>query len=301
MRKSYAIFKEYIWLVNTIYKYRRISLEDINKKWRETEMSGGLEFARSTFNRHKLAVEDMFGIYIECDRQNGYKYYIGNANVLEEDTIQNWLLTTLSVNNIISESKGLHSQILLEPIMANNYLQMLIDAMKKSVKINIVYQKYNAQDSKSYTFSPCCLKLFHRRWYVLGYFGEEKYRIFSLDRIVSFEQTTEKLSLEKDFYAEEFFNECFGIVKGDGVACQRIVLRAFNSERYNMRDLPLHKSQRGITEGENYIDYELYLRPTLDFLGHLVSRSSLVKVLEPKWLADEIRDMHKKAAQLYDE
>lgn len=45
-------------------------------------MSGGVEMARSTFNRHKDAIEDIFGIYIECDRSNGYVYYIGNAKVL---------------------------------------------------------------------------------------------------------------------------------------------------------------------------------------------------------------------------
>ena len=42
-------------------------------------MSGGVELARSTFNRHKMAIEDIFGIRIECDRSYGYKYYIGKA------------------------------------------------------------------------------------------------------------------------------------------------------------------------------------------------------------------------------
>lgn len=67
-------FKEYIWLVNTINKARAISFADIQKKWLETDMSEGIELARSTFNRHKDAIEDIFGIYIECNRKNGYKY-----------------------------------------------------------------------------------------------------------------------------------------------------------------------------------------------------------------------------------
>ena len=53
-----ALFKEYIWLINTIYKAKAISLNDINERWVETEMSGGVEMARSTFNRHKDAIED---------------------------------------------------------------------------------------------------------------------------------------------------------------------------------------------------------------------------------------------------
>jgi hypothetical protein len=122
-----VLFKEYIWLVNTIYQARSITLEDINRKWIQTDMSGGVEIARSTFCRHKDAIEDIFGIFIECDRKNGYQYYIGNANVLSEDSIQNWMLSTLSVNHVISESLSLQKRILLEPIpSAKGYLEQII-------------------------------------------------------------------------------------------------------------------------------------------------------------------------------
>ena len=60
--RSHVIFREYIWLVNTIHRFRRISLEDINREWLRTDMSEGIQMARSTFNRHKNAIEDLFGI-----------------------------------------------------------------------------------------------------------------------------------------------------------------------------------------------------------------------------------------------
>lgn len=60
------------------------------------------------------------------------KYYIGNPKVLTEDSIQNWMLSTLSVNHVISESLSLQKRILLEPIpSAKGYLKPIIDAMKK--------------------------------------------------------------------------------------------------------------------------------------------------------------------------
>ena len=37
--KTQTKFKEYIWLVNTIRKARRISFAEINERWIETEMS----------------------------------------------------------------------------------------------------------------------------------------------------------------------------------------------------------------------------------------------------------------------
>lgn len=155
------LFKEYIWLVNTIYQARNITLEEINRKWVQTEMSGGVEIARSTFIRHRNAIENIFGIFIECDRRNDYKYYIGNPKVLTEDSIQNWMLSTLSVNHVISESLSLQKRILLEAIpSAKGYLEPIIGAMKKKRLINIYYHKYGAEESKEYVMAPYCINLY---------------------------------------------------------------------------------------------------------------------------------------------
>ena len=120
--KTSERFKEYIWLIDLLKTYGGITFEEINEEWVQTEMSGGVEMARSTFNRHKDAIEDMFGVYIECDRSNGYKYYIGNERVLEEDTIQTWMLSTLSIGNKIHENKSLYGRVLLEGAPENDCL-----------------------------------------------------------------------------------------------------------------------------------------------------------------------------------
>lgn len=84
-----TLFKEYIWLVETIQQAGRITFAEINKRWIKTEMSGGVDFSRTTFNRHRDAILDIFGIIIECDRKDGSKYYIENERILREDSVQN--------------------------------------------------------------------------------------------------------------------------------------------------------------------------------------------------------------------
>ena len=103
--KSYALFKEYIWLVNTINFAGKITLEDINRKWVETDMSEGLPIVRSTFNRHKDAIQDIFGIDIECDKRDGFKYYIGNSEVLKEESIQNWMLCKRLRGDVLTRAR----------------------------------------------------------------------------------------------------------------------------------------------------------------------------------------------------
>jgi hypothetical protein len=295
------LFREYIWLVDTIYKARKISLSEINDKWIETDMSGGVEFSRTTFHRHKIAIEDIFGINIECDRKNGYKYYIGNPKVLTENSIQNWMLSTLSVNHVISESLSLQKRILLEPIpSAKGYLKSIIDAMKKKRLITIEYRKYSSEDPKEYLIAPYCIKLYHRRWYVLGRYMSSEFRVFSFDRIKELTVNQDTFELDEDFDAEDYFRECYGVVRDEEMPVERIVLRAYGDESLYLNDLPVHHSQVEIGSGDGYTDFECYVRPTLDFCGQILSRGCRLQVLKPQSLADKIHNMLADALKNYE-
>ncbi|MBQ3926905.1 MAG: WYL domain-containing protein, partial [Bacteroidaceae bacterium] len=236
--KTPTLFKEYIWLVNTIYHAGRISLADINKRWMRTDMSEGMPLSRTTFNRHKDAIEDIFGIYIDCDRRDGYRYYIGNEEVLREDSVQNWMLSTLTVNNIVRESIKLQHRIVLENIPSDGEcLETVIKAMRESKKVTIRYRRYQSAEAKTFTISPYCIKLFRQRWYLLGKFHDGGFAIFSFDRMEDITPTDEPFKMDKGFNAKEFFSECYGVVIGDGTLPERIVLRAYGSERCYLRDL----------------------------------------------------------------
>jgi hypothetical protein len=297
-----TLFKEYIWLVNTIHKSGSISLTEINEKWVTTEMSGGIPMARTTFNRHKDAIQDIFGIYIECNRKDNYRYYIGNEEVLQEESVQNWMLSTLSVSNLISESLSLQHRILLEHIPSDGSgLRTVIQAMKQSNRVEIFYKRYSAAEGKRFTVEPYCIKLFRRRWYMLAKFPNEGFAMFSFDRIYEVNVLTEKFTIDADFDATHFFDECFGVVIGDNSKAERIVLRAYGLEKYYLRDLPLHLSQKEIKETEEYTDFEYLLRPTEDFKGYILSRGQWLKVVHPQWLAVNICESLHKIIEKYEE
>ena len=299
--KSYALFQEYIWLVNTIHRAGRITLEDINRKWVGTEMSEGLPMVRSTFNRHKDAIQDMFGIYIECDRRDGFRYYIGNSEVLEEDSIQNWMLSTLSVNSVLSESKAVADRIILESIPSDGEnLHRFIEAMKSSVRIKVGYRRYASEYETTMLVEPCLVKLFNRRWYgLVKSLKHGNYFILSFDRIRSIELTGDKFTLEDEFEPATWFDGCYGIVRNDEIPVQTVRIRAFGEEVYYLRDLPLHASQKEVETTDKWSDFEIQMSPTADFFSPLLARGPLIKVMEPQWLADEIYKQHILAAELY--
>jgi len=67
-----------------------------------------------------------------------------------------------------------------------------------------------------------------------------------------------------------------------------------------MRDLPLHFTQKEVETTDDWSDFELMIRPTADFFTPLLSRGPLIQVMQPQWLADEIRAQHEAAAKLYE-
>lgn len=298
--KEYTKFKEYIWLVNTIYKANGITLAEINEKWLQTEMSEGISLSRTTFHRHRIAIEEMFGLLIECNKKQGNKYYISNKDVLEEDSVQNWMLSTMSVGNLLSESQSLHNRILLENVPSGGEkLQLVIKAMKENRCLMITYQRYGSPSGYSFTIEPYCIKLFRQRWYMLGKLSNGWLATYSLDRIESMKMLETKYKVADDFDAVEYFRESYGIVVDDNMPLQHIVLRAHGFERYYLRDLPLHHSQHEINVTEEYTDFELTLRPTSDFKSKLLSRGQWIEVLAPQSLADEIVEWHQNAIQRY--
>lgn len=301
--KTYDLFKQYLWLVDIIHRKGKLTLEEINQLWLRTEMSEGLPIARSTFNRHRDAILDMFGVIIDCDKKDGFRYYIYNEEVLEEDSIQNWMLSTLSVNSVLSESKVVHSRILLERIPSDGEnLHKFIDAMKRGVRVMVNYRRYGAEASKSsMKLDPYFVKLFNRRWYALVKFPEPTAYLFTLafDRIVSLELTDEKFEYEKDFDPAGWFRDCYGIVRNEEVAVENVKIRAFGKTANYLRDLPLHHSQKEVESTDEYTDFELTLRPTADFFSPLLARGPAIKIIEPQWLADEIKQQHQAAIDLY--
>ena len=575
--KASSLFKQYVWLVDTIRRCKRITLAELNQRWMHTELSEGRPLSRTTFNRHRSEVEEIFGIVIGCDADNCY--YIVSSDVIHTDTVQQWMLSTLTVSNIVGEARNLHDRILLESIPTEGeLLRQIVEAMQCSVLINITYRRYGSTTDANWTIAPYCIKLFRRRWYLVGnirstgfqpvtqrgtgnlpvsvsqgdmgnlpvsvkqegkgtrpvseikdwhqrfhsvphrenkalqsitfrlydslpkevieeiklkldikkedssynssqyqrlrqkiaeyedagygqcflrderiaavmqdtlkHFDGERYQLIcwcimpnhvhvlievnegwslsrimhgwrsytaneanrilgrtgkfwmeeyydryirndnhlqktinyilnnpanagldgwpwvgdrstgsqpvlqakglqpvlqakglqpvvqarglypyprngqagslypypgntqagslypitlSFDRITSLTLTDEPFSVDPDFDAEAFFSEYFGVMTDDRIPLQRIVLRAFGNERFALRDLPLHPSQKLLEECDDHVDFELFLRPTTDFLAHILSRGRWVKVISPESIAQQISDLHKES------
>ena len=101
-----------VWLVETIYRARKISFEELNRRWMDNEdLSGGEEILKRTFHKWKWNIFDTFGLSIECEKAAPYRYYIANVDDMKSGSIEKWLLSTLSVSNSLLESKSVRVRL----------------------------------------------------------------------------------------------------------------------------------------------------------------------------------------------
>lgn len=66
----------YVWIVDTIRRYGRISRRELNECWARSRFANGeTEIPRRTFFNYRIAIEDIFSVSIECDPST-YEYYL---------------------------------------------------------------------------------------------------------------------------------------------------------------------------------------------------------------------------------
>ena len=182
---------------------------------------------------------------------------------------------------------------------------MILEAMYNNQKVKISYSRYESTKANEFTGCPYCLKLHNRRWYAVMSVmskktNEQEQLVFSIDRIRQAEILEKRFTIPEDFCAAEIFRDCYGVVVGDGTEAQTIRLRAFGRERFGLKDLPIHHSQRLINEQEDYADFEVRLKPTGDFKAFILSKGKWLKVLQPESLAKEIKQLHEESIAVYD-
>lgn len=285
------LFSRYIWLVDLIYRSKKITFDDINKRWMRTDMSEGKPLPLRTFHNWIDKVEEVFDINIICNKRGGYYYAIENVEDLEKDGLRNWLLNTFSVNNLIHESYPLKQRILFEDIPSGRaFLTPIIEAMREGRIIRFLYQSYWWNEPKMVEAEPYCVKVFKQRWYVVVRNRmHEALRIYALDRILSLDFTDVTFEYPADFDPQAYFDASFGIIVDEACEIEAVQIKVYNNQSQYLRALPLHHTQKEIAKTDDYSIFEYILRPTYDFKQELLSHGDDIEVLTPAWLREEIK------------
>ena len=284
-------YLRYIWLLDTLYTSDPLTYDDVVMLWEDSPYAymGGLPIR--TFHEHRKGIEEMFGVVIECDKSKGYTYYIKNPEVLEQNTYAQLLLRKYSVPKDFSTFNMMRDRILLEEIPHGTaYFNDVVESMRCNTELVIDYQGYEGH-AETLTMQPYAMKVYNRRWYVLGYIKEkESIRHLALERFIDLQITSKKFEYPKDFNPRKYYDNVVGIYVNNELPVVNLKIRVYGVQIEYMRMLPLHKSQSEVKSryGEfAEFTYRVCLTPELK--SKILALGPSVEVLEPLEYREEIK------------
>ena len=297
------LLNKYVWLVETIYKAKKITYEDINQRWLDNDMSESKPLPIRTFHKWRQAIEEMFGLIIENENSGQYRYYIQNSEELKSGSMRSWLFNTLTVSNLMMDSVSIKDKVLFEEIPdGEQYLPVILESLKKNLVLSMTYQSYSRDEANTFEVEPYCLKAFKQRWYLVAHSPYlNKIMIYALDRVKWLGLTDKSFKYPKNFYPEEFFDDCFGIIADQKVKVETVKLKVSAGQANYLRSLTLHQTQKEIERTDEYSIFTVRLRPTFDFRQEVLSQGCDIEVLEPEWFRKEVAEVSKHMWNKYKE
>ena len=293
------LVNRYVWLVDTINRYGRITLNEIMEAWLRSDISEGKPLPRRTFFHYRDGIEEMFDINIVCDRST-FEYYIDSSGGESNARMQSWLVDSVSISDMLRNAHGVNDRIMLENVpSARKRLPVIIDAMKQNHRISFSYKSYTrTRPTNDILLEPYFVKIFKQLWYVIGYNVKDKViKTYSLDRMSHLNMLPDVFTMPDGINPSEFFKDCFGIITNQNEP-KRIVLRVEPTQAKFFRALPLHNSQQEEIH-DNYSVFTYKMRITYDLKEELMSHGASIEVVEPKELKTLIRTELERALDNY--
>jgi predicted DNA-binding transcriptional regulator YafY len=148
---------------------------------------------------------------------------------------------------------------------------------------------------------PYALKVFNRRWYLLGYLKEQEgLRTIALDRILHIDILKTYFELPNDFDANKYFANVVGIYVNKDLPVTKVRIRAYGDQADYLRSTPLHKSQSEVrSKHGEFAEFTYRLCITPELVSQLLAMGDKVEVLEPQELREEIKLKIKNSMERY--
>ena len=320
--------KFYSWLIGLLDR-KHLTFEEIANEWRDANANQDEnELDKRTFHRYRENIQSQFGITVECNKSDGYRYYLKRDPIANDDVTE-WMLSSLRLASL-GDMLKFHNKVMLDtPPYNTEYLDDILAAIDKQYLLKFKYVSGFGAES-DIVLQPAFVRYFKQRWYVIGVKSEERrvknssaevdgdadlnaevdvrklVRCLPFDRISFLKLICEKhplpAKMKKFLTPEYYFEDCFGIYRMEDVPVEKIRIRAFYPEYNYIEEVPLHESQQKVKVSKDgmYREYTLTVRPSRDFLQELLWHGRNIIVLKPESLRLEMIDILKDMTKSYE-
>ncbi len=287
--KPYSTYEELQSYIENQFDYLRMQDDTLN-----------IGFSKRTLQRDIKEIRNVFGVDIEYSKSNT-GYFI-SQNETENMNFQR-MMEAFDLYNSLNLAQDLTPFIHLEkrkPQGTEN-LYGFLHAIKNRLQIKFSYKKFWDEESSIREAEPYALKEFKNRWYILAKdCKDNNIKSFALDRLSNLEITKQHYQYPDNYNVEQNYRYCFGIISPNDEEPQNIILSFDPIQGKYIKKLPLHDTQQVLEDNDKEtLDQTKTLPFTQDLIMELLSFGDNMKVIEPKSLADQIKQAHKKAYNQY--
>ena len=322
--------KFYSWLIGLLDR-KHLTFEEIADEWKEARANQDNDVLdKRTFHRYRDNIQSQFGISVECNKSDGYRYYL-KRDPVDDDDVTEWMLSSLRLASL-GDMLKYHNKVMLDtPPYNTEYLDDILAAIDKHYLLKFKYVSGFGAES-DIVLQPAFVRYYKQRWYVVGVKvkseerrvknssaevdgeadlnaatdGKKLVRCLPFDRISFLKLICEKhplpAKLKKFLTPENYYEDCFGIYRMEDVPVEKIRIRAFYPEYNYIEEVPLHESQQKVKESKDgmFREYTLTVRPSRDFLQELLWHGRNIIVLKPESLRLEMIGILKDMTKSYE-
>ena len=266
-----------------------------------------IKVSERTLQRDFKYIRNEFGLEIKFDHFE--KGYFIHQNVDEDNGFFEKFINFLEIVNTadllvnnLSDSKQSLNYISFDSIgsfRGIKHLKHLLKAIQEKRMITFAHLNYQTNKITDYTLKPYLLREYLNRWYVVGIAeGEEFFKKFGVDRIDDLKITEETFKRKKNLDPNDIFDHIIGLEITDH-KLQPVILSFTPKQGKYIKSLKLHRSQKILIDNEKELRIELMLIPNFELTQKILMHGSLVKVIEPNWLAENIQKILRKTLKKY--
>lgn len=146
---------------------KHLTFEEIANEWRDANANQDEdELDKRTFHRYRENIKSQFGITVECNKSDGYRYYLKRDSV-ENDDVTEWMLSFLRLASL-GDMLKFHNKVMLDtPPYNTEYLDDILAAIDKQYLLKFKYVSGFGAES-DIVLQPAFVRYFKQRWYVVG-------------------------------------------------------------------------------------------------------------------------------------
>lgn len=254
-----------------------------------------------TMQRDLKTIREMCFIEIKYSRiENGY--FIDKDSELDfNEWMQLFEVFNRAnvINEILLKNPGSIEYIDFDKPVLNSEEQLfpsILNAIVERRKISFQYLRYWEDEAEIIELEPQLLKEYLNRWYIVGTNQHDEFRSYGLERILEF-KVTAKTFRPKVKNPKKLFSEVIGLYSEN--EREKVVLSYQAFQGKYIKSQPLHPTQKILIDNEHELRIELYLRPNYELEEQILKQGERVKVIEPNWLRERLKERILEAIENY--